>query len=367
VLSAHGHLPSDSIRQIHRAVVQCGLLQQEKALLCGIDPSLIGSIPTEGIPNARLLAVLDVLNHVEDVGPLKCWLRNAITLSEARPEAGVFERALEELAILRDETLPHNVDEFVARVTRVCQLRNPGASIRRRPAPKPFSGVLLVSIEEDRYITQYPIGVLNQSITLGALDQFIAEVERPYRQQDPYLRSFLVHTGAGAPDELFRHAGSRAVRLMSFSEYQNLVDFTRYLQWQTRRLENDNIYPPSLYVPQRAQMSVAGQPWVDTADVITTLQEMLVTPHPRFAVVLGDFGAGKTFLLHELARRMAIEGGPLIPVLVEMRALEKQSQLNALLAQHFAIADVGRCGSPTIARSTTSTRSSRPLTATRRW
>lgn len=69
---------------------------------------------------------------------------------------------------------------------------------------------------------------------------------------------------------------------------------------------------------------------------------MLDAPHPRFALVLGDFGAGKTFLLRELARRMAKDKHPIVPVLVEMGPLEKQRSLRALLAQHFALADEGR-------------------------
>lgn len=70
---------------------------------------------------------------------------------------------------------------------------------------------------------------------------------------------------------------------------------------------------------------------------------MLAEPDRRFALVLGDFGTGKTFLLHELARRMGREeGGALVPVLIEMRTLQKQRTLNELVAQHFAGADVQR-------------------------
>jgi WD40 repeat protein len=57
-------------------------------------------------------------------------------------------------------------------------------------------------------------------------------------------------------------------------------------------------------------------------------------------LVLGEFGTGKTFLLHELARRMAEEGSGPVPILLQMRALEKGRSLDALLAQHFALEEV---------------------------
>ena len=130
---------------------------------------------------------------------------------------------------------------------------------------------------------------------------------------------------------------------MSFAEYQGLIDFTRYLGVQTRALDEDPVYPPSLYVEQPARWSLAGgREEQATERALETLWELLEAPHPRFALVLGDFGAGKTFLLHELARRMARDKHPLVPVLVEMSKLEKQRSLKALLAQHFAMADVGR-------------------------
>ncbi len=133
------------------------------------------------------------------------------------------------------------------------------------------------------------------------------------------------------------------VVLKSFAEYQGLVDFGQFLEWQTRRLEADTVYPPWLYVEQPAKWSLAGgREEQATESAFRTLWDLLDAPHPRFSLVLGDFGAGKTFLLHELARRMATEKHPLVPVLVEMSRLEKQRSLKALLAQHFAMADMGR-------------------------
>jgi hypothetical protein len=133
------------------------------------------------------------------------------------------------------------------------------------------------------------------------------------------------------------------VVLTSFGEYQRLFDFGPYLEKQTARLDGDLVYPPSLYVDQPARWSLAGgREEQATEHALTTLWELLDAPHPRFALVLGDFGAGKTFLLHELARRMTKDKHPLTPVLVEMSKLEKQPTIRGLLASHFANADVGR-------------------------
>ena len=51
--------------------------------------------------------------------------------------------------------------------------------------------------------------------------------------------------------------------------------------------------------------------------------------------MLGDFGTGKTFLLHEIARQMPERLPPLTPVLVEMRSLEKGHPLDVLVSMHM--------------------------------
>jgi sugar lactone lactonase YvrE len=126
-----------------------------------------------------------------------------------------------------------------------------------------------------------------------------------------------------------------------FLEYQGLIDFRGYLAWQTARIERDTTYPPALYVDQRIALTV-GQDEALRDNALDAFAELLDSEHSRFVLVLGDFGTGKTFLLHELARRMGKAGGALTPVLIEMRALEKARDLNALIAQHLALAGMGR-------------------------
>ena len=234
-------------------------------------------------------------------------------------------------------------DGFLARVERVALLRDPGATVTRHRAPAPFAGVLEIAARDGALVDLRIIAAIEQSITVQLVTRYQAEVEQPFRQQDPLLRSTLIHGGAPAPAELARAAMRRGVLLKSFGEYQRLFDFGTYLEKQTRRLEADLVYPPALYVEQPARWSLAGGREEQTTEhALGTLWELLEAPHPRFALVLGDFGAGKTFLLHELARRMVTNKHPLTPVLVEMSRLEKQRSLKALLAQHFALADEGR-------------------------
>jgi NACHT domain len=185
---------------------------------------------------------------------------------------------------------------------------------------------------------------VEQNITETLVTQYMREVVQHFRRETPYPLATLVHVGPQAPPELLHAAARQGIALKTFAEYQGIPDFTRYLAWQTGRLESDEVYPPWLYVEQPARVSVAGSGEEKTTEqALATLWELLDEPqHPRFALVLGESGAGKTFLLHELARQMAKGGHPLVPILVEMSRLEKQRSLRTLLAQHFAMVDMGR-------------------------
>ncbi|XXT21646.1 pentapeptide repeat-containing protein [Sorangium sp. So ce429] len=230
-------------------------------------------------------------------------------------------------------------DGFLQRIERVALLRAPGATVTRHRAPPPFAGVLEVAARDGSLVDMRVIGALDQPITEELVARYVTDVERRFRQQDPLLRSTLIHAGPQAPPELAQRAWRRGVALKSFSEYQGLIDFGRYLARQTDRLEADPIYPPWLYVDQPAVVSLGDREKSATESALASLWELLDAPRRRFVLVLGDFGAGKTFLLHELARRMARDRHPLVPVLIEMSRLEKQRSLSVLVAQHFALAD----------------------------
>ncbi|WP_437942080.1 pentapeptide repeat-containing protein [Sorangium sp. So ce341] len=237
-------------------------------------------------------------------------------------------------------------DDFLSRVERVCRLREPeGVKIEWFDAPLPFGVYLRVSVNEGGIVRIAPLAALESGISTEAVSAFLEGIDASYRREDPGLVSTLVYGGEPAPEELVRYASARRVRLVRFVEYQGLIDFRGYLAWQNAKLARDPTYPPALYVDQRLALTV-GQEEVLRERALDAFAELLDAEHSRFVLVLGDFGTGKTFLLHELARRMGKAGGPLTPVLIEMRALEKARDLNALIAQHLALAGLGKIDLP---------------------
>ncbi|WP_129347893.1 NACHT domain-containing protein [Sorangium cellulosum] len=237
-------------------------------------------------------------------------------------------------------------DDFLSRVERVCRLREPeGVEIEWFDAPLPFGCYLRVAVNEGGIIRIAPLAALESGISTEAVSAFLESIDASYRRDDPGLVSTLVYGGEPAPEALVRYASARRVRLVRFLEYQGLIDFRGYLAWQSARLERDPTYPPALYVDQRIAITV-GQEETLHERALDAFAELLDSDHGRFVLVLGDFGTGKTFLLHELARRMGEAGGPLTPVLIEMRALEKARDLSALVAQHLALAGLGKIDLP---------------------
>jgi HAD superfamily phosphoserine phosphatase-like hydrolase len=91
-------LEPQEIYRIYEAAVSAGLAESQHALLRGLDPVLVASLPHEGTPAAELLSTLNVLNGA-DLGdgsvPLRVWLEHAKQLSARKVQRSIFERALE--------------------------------------------------------------------------------------------------------------------------------------------------------------------------------------------------------------------------------------------------------------------------------
>lgn len=237
----------------------------------------------------------------------------------------------------REREITRNEDEFLDRVEAVCRLREPESDIQSYPGIGDAGGYLRIMRRVGDFRDTYPVGAIEHGISRESFQNFLEEIDAPYRKSDPGMISLLVYGGAPAPVEVVTEARAKRVRLVSFVEHQGLIDFRTYLGRQTLKLAEDPIYPPRLYVSQRMRtLSLLGREDNETADALAQVREWLDSPHGRFLVLLGDFGTGKTFLLHELARRIGEAAGGLVPILLQMRSLEKGRSLDALLAQHFA-------------------------------
>lgn len=250
--------------------------------------------------------------------------------------------ASREFSLHREDLL-----DRVGRVTELqLQAKGETAKIRRARTRAPLGSYLEVSkVQHGRFQSEFPVAAV-EHVTDAVLEFFLTELDARYRRRDSGIVSVLVYEGAPPSAEIAARAEERRVLLQSFSEYQGLIDFRGYLDRQAKRLTEDPIYPPELYIEQRAILQADGAGELVTQDALGELHKLLASPLGRFILVLGDFGTGKTFLLHELARRLSIERGPLIPVLIELRALEKASEFDALVAQHLSLAGMDRIDRP---------------------
>jgi WD40 repeat protein/3',5'-cyclic AMP phosphodiesterase CpdA len=242
----------------------------------------------------------------------------------------------------RGDTFPRSAS-FLFRVAQVAGLRDKGADVRPHHLDGPRLTYLLVTVPDRMSVQQHLVGVCESAVSHEDLERFLRDVVARYRAADPGIRSELVYAGEQAPPGLIDAAKRRGVRLLSFVEYQGLIDFGGYLRRQRPLLESDPIYPPRLYVPQRMRYSIGvGRtvlPESASADALEAVAGWMTDDAGRFIVVLANFGIGKTFLLRELARRLSGTPGAPVPILIEMRTLQRALTLDVLIAQHLADCD----------------------------
>jgi WD40 repeat protein/3',5'-cyclic AMP phosphodiesterase CpdA len=226
-------------------------------------------------------------------------------------------------------------DDFLDRVLAVTKLRVPGADVQRFGDPP--REYLRVSATAEGMARVYPVGGCEGDAGDAEAAAFADAVLDRYRSIDPLITAELVYGGAPAAADVVERARRRGVRLTSFLEYQGVLDLRDYRRRLLDQLLADPVYPPRLYVPQRYSLLEGGDGAV-REDLLGAAVRWLDAPGARFVLVLGDFGAGKTFFLHELARRIPEELPDVVPLLIELRTLQKARTLDELIALHLAAA-----------------------------
>jgi WD40 repeat protein len=206
-------------------------------------------------------------------------------------------------------------------VADVCASGHPTARIRAVDEPPQ----LIVTWQDGGVTHQRRIGAHVGELTDDVVDTF--------RSHDRNDVAELVYQG-GAPTPALRARATRNhVLLRTLTEFKGLLDLDEFVNGQTQRLLADPAYSPDLYVQQRfRELSRADQSVRE--DLAEELMALVQADQGQFVIVLGDFGRGKSFVLRELTRRIATTS--LIPILIDLAALDRSLSVDELVAAHLA-------------------------------
>ncbi|MEV4145114.1 pentapeptide repeat-containing protein [Amycolatopsis sp. NPDC049691] len=229
------------------------------------------------------------------------------------------------------------IDDLLTRVAEVCRLYwakqdHPGADAREEETERDGCPINYVRVSYgDNYFTEHAIvGTHDGPVdadTVARFARFFDEHDEVRSPRD------LVFRGEQPGNAIIEAARDHRIRLRSFTGYQDtLWNYSSYLREQTERLLKDAAYPLDRHVDKRWAL-LGKEP--GEANAAAQVLDWLDTEEPRFVLVLGDFGTGKTFLIRFLTRELATQPDR-IPVLVTMRDLEKGRRLDELIAQHMA-------------------------------
>ncbi len=214
-------------------------------------------------------------------------------------------------------------------------------------APPSLRALLQVSFSLSERPTHLGVVVLAEPPALPQLDVIRDALDAHGLRTGQALPCLVVCTQRGfVPTPALQAAcDALPLRLYSLEEYEGLIDFSRLLPKQTHELGQSIDYPPALYVDQRLEYCEDGSFRFDqhppAESAIDKVVSWLADPsRPRFVLLIGDFGHGKTFLLREVCRRLGdpqhAPAVPLIPLYCELRELEKARRLEELLVQYLA-------------------------------
>jgi len=157
---------------------------------------------------------------------------------------------------------------------------------------------------------------------------------------------FLVLCGEDPSPELRLLAEAEHLRVKTLAEYRGEPDLRPAVASMLHRLRHDSNYLQTRYVHQHLMPGLSDSGQAIVVDAAAWLENLLRTPEGKLVLILGSFGTGKTFLMRQVALRLGQafldRRKPPIPLLIEMRSLERAQDVDQLLTQSLTLAGVER-------------------------
>ncbi len=234
---------------------------------------------------------------------------------------------------------PPAPDDLLRQVMEVCEIRceTQRPRIERVHHRGPWGDYARVTDPERG---TYLLGAREGELTATQLDLWIKDVHEPFRSRGATrgaTSQLIVASPERLPEALRQRAQERGVQIERLVDYQRILDVGGYLEDLRMRLDADPVYPRERYIEQRVKawhpVSAESREVHGAAGWIT---DRLREPEGSFMLVLAPAGAGKTFLLREVARRLASCQEVVTPLLIELRRLESAHDVPELAAWHFS-------------------------------
>ena len=185
------------------------------------------------------------------------------------------------------------------------------------------------------------LGAVEGTLTIDAVERWLSDVVAPFRARGRGRGDSRLIVGSAEPiaAEVVRHASARGVAVQRLMDYQGVLDVAACRAALRARLELEPAYPQAYYLEQRVavwgSLGAAAEVPEPVDDAADWLVARLLEPGGRFVVVLGNAGAGKSFLLRAVAHRLDRASSLVTPLLVDLRQLEQARDVSALAAEHF--------------------------------
>ncbi|UQA56170.1 pentapeptide repeat-containing protein [Polyangium aurulentum] len=228
---------------------------------------------------------------------------------------------------------------FATEVESACRSRQyPGVELERVDVPfaAPFHALFRMKQlvwrgpqprnplrEPDRVVYAVPV----PRPTRDALDAFLLAVALD-RETMTFDGAVMVYKDEPPSTALFEAAAEHGIRFERLDQFQGQFTPELYAAWQTARLAKEQAYAPELFAPLKARVDGPADAGEDALDA---LRRLFDGEGGMRALVLGDAGSGKSFLLRQLARAMAGDRGLPVPILIDAQEARDAMPLEMVL------------------------------------